>query len=86
MLFIPVDIPSKYFPLVLYGFFCLFSGLMLSYFLSIVIGYCYAMGYMNKLKISDSALGQSESNGCLSSFSRFNVTSYPIFSTIADTL
>lgn len=26
MLFIPVQIPSKYFPLVLYVFFCLFSG------------------------------------------------------------
>lgn len=71
MLFIPVDIPSKYFPLVLYAFFCLFSGLVLSYFLSIVVGYCYATGYIDKLKVSDTRLGQSEATGILSGLSRY---------------
>ncbi len=69
-MFIPMDIPGKYFPLVLYAFFCLFSGLILSYFLSIVIGYCYACGYIDSLKIPQSFLMQSESNGMLSSLSR----------------
>jgi hypothetical protein len=67
---IPVDIPSKYFPLVLYAFFCLFSGLILSYLISIVVGYVYAVGYADSLKISSTRLGQSEADGILSSFSR----------------
>lgn len=87
MLFIPVDIPSKYFPLVLYGFFCLFSGLLLSYFLSIVIGYCYAMGYMEKFKISDTALGQSEASGVLASVSRWVAgIHFPLQCTVDDYL
>ena len=32
MFLIPIQIPSKYFPLVLYGFFCLFGGLELGTF------------------------------------------------------
>lgn len=70
MFMIPVDIPSKYFPLVLYGFFCLFSGLILSYLISIMVGYVYVLGHLDGLKISQIRLASSENSGWLSSFSR----------------
>jgi membrane associated rhomboid family serine protease len=63
MLLIPVDIPSKYFPLVLYGFFCLFSGLQLSFAISIGVGYAYHKGYLDKLRVSSYYLESLETNG-----------------------
>jgi hypothetical protein len=71
MMFIPVDIPSKYFPLVLYAFFCLFSGILLSYLLAIAVGYCFATGRLDSLKLADATLAQAEATGCLSGLSRW---------------
>jgi hypothetical protein len=60
MMFIPVNIPSKYFPLVLYGFICLFSGLILSYLVSMTVGYLYVSSYMDYIKASDATLAAWE--------------------------
>lgn len=45
IMFIPINIPSKYMPLALYGFFCIFSGLQLDFFLAIVAGYLHSQNY-----------------------------------------
>lgn len=50
LLFIPVDIPSKYMPLALYGLIVLFSGFELAYALSIVVGFLYQRGHLDRLK------------------------------------
>ena len=53
MMFIPVDIPSKYFPLALYAFFCLFSGLQLSFAVAIAVGWLFNQGHLQKLMASE---------------------------------
>lgn len=60
MMFIPVNIPSKYMPLVMYGFFCLFSGLQLDFFIAIVIGYLYSQDYFAKAMPSSEFLTSLE--------------------------
>jgi hypothetical protein len=70
MMFIPVDIPSKYFPLALYVLFSLFSGPQLGYAISIAIGYLYSIGKLDRLKPSSSYLDSMEINGMLHSVSR----------------
>jgi hypothetical protein len=42
LMFIPVNIPSMYFPLVLYVFFALFSGPQLDFLLALGVGYLYS--------------------------------------------
>ena len=64
-MFIPVDIPSKYFPLILYALFCLFSGLILSFALALVVGYLYSQGYIDKLKPSTYYLENLEAPGSM---------------------
>ncbi len=63
MLFIPVDIPSKYFPLVLYAFFALFSGLELGFLIAIAVGYMYSKGFLDKFKLSSNYVDQLETSG-----------------------
>ena len=63
MMFIPVDIPSKYFPLILYGIFCLFSGPLLSYAIAMGVGYIYSQGYLDKLRPTSYYLEGLESSG-----------------------
>jgi len=71
MLFIPVDIPSKYFPLVLYAFFALFSGIELGFLIAIGVGYMYSKGFLDKLKPSSNYVDQLEiPGGMLHSISR----------------
>ena len=71
MLFIPVDIPSKYFPLVLYAFFALFSGLELGFVIAIAVGYMYSKGFLDKFKLSSNYVDQLEiTGGILHSVSR----------------
>ena len=67
MLFIPVDIPSKYFPLALYAFFMLLGGMKFDDLVAIGVGYAYAFGYLEKIRLSDSMISQQESNGILKS-------------------
>jgi membrane associated rhomboid family serine protease len=71
MFMLPVDIPSKYFPLVLYLLFILFSGPILSYLLAIGVGFLYSQGYLDKLKPTSYYLeGLESQGGMLHSISR----------------
>lgn len=70
-MFIPVNIPSKYFPLVLYAFFSLFSGLDLGFAISMGVGYLYFKGYLDRIKPTSYFLESLEApNGILHSVSR----------------
>ncbi len=60
MLFIPVDIPSKYFPLAMYGLFCLFSGLQLSYAIAILVGYLQSQNHLDRFRPSYTVLEELE--------------------------
>jgi len=71
LLCFPVDIPSKYFPLVLYVFFCLFSGPQLDFAVSMSVGYMFSKGYLNFAKPSIATIQRMES-GFLSSCTRYN--------------
>jgi hypothetical protein len=58
-------------PLFMYFIFCLFSGPILSYALSIGIGYLYSQGYLDRLKPSSYYLESLEQpNGIFHSISR----------------
>lgn len=71
IMFIPLEIPSKYYPLILYAFFSLFSGPELSFAISIGIGYLYMKGYLDKLMISSYYFENMESpSGIFHSISR----------------
>lgn len=63
LMFIPVDIPSKYIPLVLYVLICLFSGFVLSYALSLLVGYLWMRGALDRFRPSSIYLEQLESEG-----------------------
>lgn len=68
---VPVDIPSKYFPLIMYAMFSLFTGPMLSLALGMFTGFLYQNGYLNRLKPSSYFLESLEStSGLLYSISR----------------
>lgn len=67
MLFIPVDIPAKYFPLALYAFFMLLGGMRFDDLVAIGVGYAYAFGYLEKFRLSDSMISQQETSGILKS-------------------
>ena len=71
LMFIPVNIPSKYFPLVLYAFFAIFNGPSMDFALSILVGAAYSKGYLDKLKLSAAYVDSMESgSGSLHSLSR----------------
>ena len=63
MMCIPMDIPSKYFPLALYAFFCFFSGPVLSFPISIGVGYIYSQGYLDQYKPTVIYMTQQEAPG-----------------------
>jgi hypothetical protein len=65
MMFIPVDIPNKYFPLALYVLFSLFGGPQLDYAISILVGYMYSKGYLDRLKPTSYYLEELEASGGL---------------------
>lgn len=65
LLCIPLQFPSKYFPLVLYIFFCLFSGPQLDLACALGVGYMYSQNYMDRWKFSQSDLVSAESVGIL---------------------
>jgi hypothetical protein len=61
----PCDIPSMYFPLALFGFFCLFGGFQLSFAVAIVVGFAWSRGMLDKAKLSDSFVESLEESGGL---------------------
>lgn len=68
MMFIPMDIPSKFFPLIMFIIFSLFTGPQLDMAVSMVIGFAYSKGYFDKFKITPAYLERSESSGVLTYF------------------
>jgi len=68
LMFIPIDIPSKYFPLVLYAFFCLFGGPSAKLAVALCVGYLYSKGHMDSFKPSVSYTERCESTGFLAYF------------------
>ena len=71
LMFIPVNIPSKYFPLVVYAFFAIFNGPSMDFALSMVVGAAYSKGYLDRLKLSAGYVDNMESgSGFLHSASR----------------
>lgn len=65
LMFVPANIPSMYFPLVLYAFFSLFSGPQLDFFIAMIVGYCYAKGLLDRLRPSSMYLESLEATGGL---------------------
>ena len=68
-MFIPIDIPSKYFPVVLYGLFSLFAGPDLSQAVGLLVGFLYQNGNLDSFKPSQMLAEQAESSGLLRVFS-----------------
>ena len=58
---IPIDIPGKYYPSLMYVLCCLFEGPKLSYVVAIGVGYLYQRGHLNCLRPSSAMLGDLES-------------------------
>lgn len=58
---IPIDIPGKYYPALMYILFCLFEGPKLSYVVAIGVGYLYQMGHLNCMRPSSALLEDLES-------------------------
>lgn len=63
LMFIPVNIPSMYFPLVLYVFFALFSGPQLDFLLALGVGYLYSKGFLDRFRPSSTYLESLEAAG-----------------------
>jgi hypothetical protein len=61
MMLIPVDIPGRLYPILMYGIFCLYEGPKLSFALSICVGYLYQKGYLDCIKPSFCFLNNLES-------------------------
>jgi len=71
LLCFPWDIPSQYFPLAMYAFFCLFGRFELSFLVAIGTGYAYAKGFLDKAKFSEPYLESLEdTDGVLYNTSR----------------
>ena len=65
MMFLPCEIPSKYFPLALLGFFSLLGGSLFPLFVSVGVGYAYCNGYCASFEPSAETLARWEANGRL---------------------
>lgn len=65
LLCIPVQFPSRYFPIVLYILFCIFSGPQLDLACALGVGYLYSQNYFDRLKLSSNYLADAESSGIL---------------------
>lgn len=65
-----IEVPSKYYPFVLFGVFCLLSGFNLGYAFALLVGFLMHHGKLNMMKFSLSRLQQMESSGWLSNLSR----------------
>mmetsp|Transcript_7690 Transcript_7690/g.10799 ORF Transcript_7690/g.10799 Transcript_7690/m.10799 type:complete len:248 (+) Transcript_7690:1-744(+) len=67
LFFFPCDIPSKFYPIALFGLFSLFSGVRIDMALSLLVGYAYSAGKLDRLKPSNARL-KSWDEGCLRNF------------------
>lgn len=65
LLCVPYDVPSKYIPLLLYAIICLFSGFALSYAVSLLVGFLWMRGYLDRLRPSSQYLQTLEAEGGL---------------------
>lgn len=71
MMLVPVDIPSKFFPLIMYAMFCLFTGPKLDFAIAMFVGFIYSKGYLDRSKPSSYYLeGLEAASGMLHSVSR----------------
>lgn len=71
IMFVPINIPSKYFPLLLYAFFSLLSGFDLGFAIAICLGHASVKGYLDRLRPSSYFFEQLESpSGMLYTVSR----------------
>mmetsp|Transcript_7474 Transcript_7474/g.9721 ORF Transcript_7474/g.9721 Transcript_7474/m.9721 type:complete len:408 (-) Transcript_7474:331-1554(-) len=65
LMFLPIQIPIKFYPIALYVFFILFTGIRLDTLIALGVGYAYVFGYMKRFEPSQTRLDGWE-NGCLS--------------------
>ena len=57
---LPINIPSRWYPLVLIALFTIFFGLQFSLLTGLGAGYMYAMGYLRPLEISQATINNWE--------------------------
>jgi len=62
-------VPTLYYPLAVLALFALFAGFSLAYFISVGVGYAFAFGYFDRIKISTSTFQRWE-DGCLRNFTQ----------------
>ena len=68
---IPIDIPNKFYPLVLYVLFVLLDGPRLDYLIAAIVGFLCEKGYFDKVKPSSFFLENLEApTGVLNTVSR----------------
>jgi hypothetical protein len=77
LMFVPVDIPSKWFPLALLALLALFSGgdapLTLAYLTAIGVGYLHSQGWLQRLSPTSYQMEQWEGvGGGFHTLSRYN--------------
>lgn len=77
LLFVPTPIPTKFFPLALFGLFSLFAGPRADMALSLLMGFAHQRGYLDLLKPSEQTV-QTWESGCLA-----NLTTRPHYITQA---
>lgn len=63
LLCLPFDIPSLYFPIVLYALFGLLSGYTVDSFFAMCIGYAYGKGYLDAIRPTSYYFENLESSG-----------------------
>lgn len=63
LLCLPFDIPSMYFPLVLYALFGLLSGYTVDSFIAMCLGYAYGKGYLDYIRPTSYYFENLESGG-----------------------
>jgi membrane associated rhomboid family serine protease len=66
--FFPCDIPSKYYPMALFGLFSLFAGVRIDMGLALLTGYAFALGKLDFLKPSNARV-QGWDEGVFRNFS-----------------
>jgi hypothetical protein len=66
-----LEVPAKYYPLVLLALFSMFAGFRLAYGIGTAVGYAYGYGKMNRVKVKIETVRKwenREAGGCLSGF------------------
>ena len=66
-----LEVPAKYYPLVLLALFSMFAGFRLAYGIGTAVGYAYGYGKINRVKVKIETVRKwenREAGGCLSGF------------------